>query len=56
MIEHTKKLVEEKFTVLGGYEHNAEVIICLLENLFCLQGQLQPKITINVMFSAGISH
>ncbi|KAK9705310.1 hypothetical protein RND81_07G047200 [Saponaria officinalis] len=25
MIEHTKKLVEEKFTV-GGYEHNAEVI------------------------------
>ncbi|KAL1538994.1 DNA polymerase delta catalytic subunit [Salvia divinorum] len=26
MIEHTKKLVEEKFTVLGGYEHNAEVI------------------------------
>ncbi|KAH6791361.1 DNA polymerase delta subunit 1 [Perilla frutescens var. frutescens] len=26
MIEHTKKLVEEKFTVLGGYEHNAEII------------------------------
>ncbi|KAG6396243.1 hypothetical protein SASPL_142389 [Salvia splendens] len=26
LIEHTKKLVEEKFTVLGGYEHNAEVI------------------------------
>ncbi|KAG0494350.1 hypothetical protein HPP92_005344 [Vanilla planifolia] len=26
MIEHTKKLVEEKFTVLAGYEHNAEVI------------------------------
>lgn len=26
MIEHTKKLVEEKFTVLGGYEHTAEVI------------------------------
>ena len=25
MIEHTKKLVEEKFTTLGGYEHNAEV-------------------------------
>ena len=25
MIEHTKKLVEDKFTVLGGYEHNAEV-------------------------------
>lgn len=25
MIEHTKKLVEEKFTVLGGYEHTAEV-------------------------------
>ncbi|KAF3652214.1 DNA polymerase delta catalytic subunit [Capsicum annuum] len=24
MIEHTKKLVEDKFTVLGGYEHNAE--------------------------------
>lgn len=26
MIEHTKKLVEEKFNTLGGYEHNAEVI------------------------------
>ncbi|KAF0894590.1 hypothetical protein E2562_001890 [Oryza meyeriana var. granulata] len=26
MIEHTKKLVEDKFTTLGGYEHNAEVI------------------------------
>ncbi|EYU19050.1 hypothetical protein MIMGU_mgv1a023718mg, partial [Erythranthe guttata] len=26
MIEHTKRLVEDKFTVLGGYEHNAEVI------------------------------
>ncbi|KAL7230905.1 hypothetical protein ACSBR2_009230 [Camellia fascicularis] len=26
MIEHTKKLVEEKFMTLGGYEHNAEVI------------------------------
>ncbi|XVF70581.1 hypothetical protein PTKIN_Ptkin11bG0173800 [Pterospermum kingtungense] len=26
MIEHTKKLVEDKFTMLGGYEHNAEVI------------------------------
>ncbi|GAB2287233.1 DNA polymerase delta catalytic subunit [Dionaea muscipula] len=26
MIEHTKKLVEEKFTVVGGYQHNAEVI------------------------------
>ncbi|XP_051126650.1 DNA polymerase delta catalytic subunit [Andrographis paniculata] len=26
MIDHTKKLVEDKFTVLGGYEHNAEVI------------------------------
>nr|CAD1836873.1 unnamed protein product [Ananas comosus var. bracteatus] len=26
MIEHTKKLVEEKFTTMGGYEHNAEVV------------------------------
>ncbi|XP_021675936.2 DNA polymerase delta catalytic subunit isoform X2 [Hevea brasiliensis] len=26
MIEHTKKLVEEKFTIIGGYEQNAEVI------------------------------
>uniref|UniRef100_A0A0A0KIW2 DNA polymerase n=1 Tax=Cucumis sativus TaxID=3659 RepID=A0A0A0KIW2_CUCSA len=26
MIEHTKKLVEDKFTTLGGYKHNAEVI------------------------------
>ncbi|TKY73810.1 DNA polymerase delta catalytic subunit [Spatholobus suberectus] len=26
MIEHTTKLVEDKFTTLNGYEHNAEVI------------------------------
>ncbi|GAV61568.1 DNA_pol_B domain-containing protein/DNA_pol_B_exo1 domain-containing protein/zf-C4pol domain-containing protein [Cephalotus follicularis] len=26
MIEHTKKLVEDKFTTIGGYEYNAEVI------------------------------
>ncbi|XP_027357165.1 DNA polymerase delta catalytic subunit isoform X2 [Abrus precatorius] len=26
MIEHTKKLVEDKFTTLNGYENNAEVI------------------------------
>ncbi|KAL5072652.1 hypothetical protein RYX36_011636, partial [Vicia faba] len=26
MIEHTKKLVEDKFTITNGYEHNAEVI------------------------------
>ncbi|KAL8166299.1 hypothetical protein V2J09_007798 [Rumex salicifolius] len=26
MIEHTKKLVEDRFTVAGGYEHTAEVI------------------------------
>ncbi|KMZ73586.1 DNA-directed DNA polymerase [Zostera marina] len=26
MIEHTKKLVTERFTTLGGYEHNAEVV------------------------------
>ncbi|WOK97364.1 DNA polymerase delta catalytic subunit [Canna indica] len=26
MIEHTKKLVEEKFTVSGGYDHNAEIV------------------------------
>ncbi|KAL2941770.1 DNA polymerase delta catalytic subunit [Bienertia sinuspersici] len=26
MIEHTKKLVEDKFTVVGGYEHKAEII------------------------------
>ncbi|XP_059432438.1 DNA polymerase delta catalytic subunit [Corylus avellana] len=26
MIEHTKKLVEDKFTMIGGYEHNVEVI------------------------------
>lgn len=30
MIEHTKKLVEDKFTVVGGYEHNAEVNHTLL--------------------------
>ncbi|KAG5035881.1 hypothetical protein JHK87_010791 [Glycine soja] len=26
MIEHTKKIVEDKFTTVNGYEHNAEVI------------------------------
>ncbi|XP_073149546.1 DNA polymerase delta catalytic subunit isoform X1 [Henckelia pumila] len=26
MIEHTKKLVEDKFIIAAGYEHNAEVI------------------------------
>ncbi|XP_073013443.1 DNA polymerase delta catalytic subunit [Typha latifolia] len=26
MIEHTKKLVEDKFTTIGGYDHNAEVV------------------------------
>jgi DNA polymerase elongation subunit (family B) len=26
MIEQTKKLVEDKFTTLGGYQYNAEVI------------------------------
>ncbi|KAJ4751824.1 DNA polymerase [Rhynchospora pubera] len=26
MIEHTKKIVEEKFTTTAGYEHNAEVV------------------------------
>ncbi|KAF3334178.1 DNA polymerase delta catalytic subunit [Carex littledalei] len=26
MIEHTKKIVEEKFTTMAGYEHNAEVV------------------------------
>ena len=25
MIEHTKKLVEEKFTTTSGYDHSAEV-------------------------------
>ena len=34
MIEHTKKLVEDKFTTLNGYEHNAEVLY--LENLLFL--------------------
>jgi hypothetical protein len=33
MIEHTKKLVEDKFTMIGGYEHNAEV--CHVEFIFC---------------------
>eukprot|EP01018_Ginkgo_biloba_P018764 Gb_15180 [translate_table: standard] len=26
MIEHTKRLVEERFTTLGGYQYNAEVV------------------------------
>jgi hypothetical protein len=25
MIEHTKRLVEDKLATVGGYEHNAEV-------------------------------
>jgi len=29
MIEHTKKLVEDKFTTLNGYANNAEVHICI---------------------------
>ncbi|KAL0350386.1 UNVERIFIED_CONTAM: DNA polymerase delta catalytic subunit [Sesamum radiatum] len=33
MIEHTKKLVEDKFTVLGGYEHNAETLTASLQLL-----------------------
>jgi hypothetical protein len=41
MIEHTKKLVEDKFTTLGGYEHNAEVkyqrlALELKQFVFCL--------------------
>jgi len=35
MIEHTKKLVEEKFTIGGGYEHTAEVKLLLLYTCFC---------------------
>lgn len=34
MIEHTKKLVEEKFTRLNGYDNNAEVQICRFFFLF----------------------
>lgn len=26
MIEHTKRLVEERFTIVGGYQYNAEVV------------------------------
>lgn len=36
MIEHTKKLVEDKFTMLGGYEHNAEVVIYPFSVLFII--------------------
>uniref|UniRef100_A0A5B7C8V6 DNA polymerase n=1 Tax=Davidia involucrata TaxID=16924 RepID=A0A5B7C8V6_DAVIN len=38
MIEHTKKLVEEKFTTLGGYEHNAEVIYGDTDSVMVLFG------------------
>lgn len=41
MIEHTKKLVEEKFTVLGGYEHNAEVSYLHHFILFHVLGRLR---------------
>ncbi|GJN07344.1 hypothetical protein PR202_ga25168 [Eleusine coracana subsp. coracana] len=34
MIEHTKKLVEDKFTTLGGYEHNAEPIKLEFEKVY----------------------
>jgi len=30
MIEHTKKLVEERFTTTSGYDHNAEVYSIVL--------------------------
>nr|GLL24467.1 DNA polymerase delta catalytic subunit [Ipomoea trifida] len=34
MIEHTKKLVEDKFKVLGGYQHNAEPIRLEFEKVY----------------------
>lgn len=37
MIEHTKNLVKEKFTILKGYEHNAEVCHCNFSSITGLQ-------------------
>ncbi|KAE7998367.1 hypothetical protein FH972_002919 [Carpinus fangiana] len=34
MIEHTKKLVEDKFTMIGGYEHNVEPIKLEFEKVY----------------------
>ncbi|WOG82090.1 hypothetical protein DCAR_0101251 [Daucus carota subsp. sativus] len=38
MIEHTKKLVEDKFTTLNGYEHNVEVIYGDTDSVMVLFG------------------
>lgn len=49
MIEHTKKLVEDKFTMLGGYEHTAEVYYLAL---FCNAGYCN---VVNAVF-VSVSH
>lgn len=38
MIEHTKKLVEDKFTTLRGYDHNVEVIYGDTDSVMVLFG------------------
>lgn len=48
MIEHTKKLVEEKFTTLGGYEHNAEVIYGDTDSVMVLFGVSTVEAAMNL--------
>ncbi|KAK9292029.1 hypothetical protein L1049_019983 [Liquidambar formosana] len=48
MIEHTKNLVEEKFTTLGGYEHNAEVIYGDTDSVMVLFGVPNVEAAMNL--------
>ncbi|KAJ9704128.1 hypothetical protein PVL29_005424 [Vitis rotundifolia] len=48
MIEHTKKLVEDKFTTLGGYEHNAEVIYGDTDSVMVLFGVSTVEAAMNL--------
>ncbi|KVH87702.1 hypothetical protein Ccrd_025014 [Cynara cardunculus var. scolymus] len=45
MIEHTKRLVEDKFTTLAGYEHNAELaaIAAKLESIDPLKADIAAQ-------------
>lgn len=62
MIEHTKKLVEERFTTSGGYDHNAEVNFVLLSDvkiqlvLHFLRLDLQLDIYANKKFVSNRLH
>ncbi|KAL8110492.1 hypothetical protein AgCh_026273 [Apium graveolens] len=48
MIEHTKKLVEDKFTTLNGYEHNVEVIYGDTDSVMVLFGVTNVEAAMNL--------